>query len=113
MKDQNGIIQFESKHEEDILRDADYHPQFIDAFNAYAPAGNVTGDLVYVNYGTVEDIQMLEELGVNLTGKIAISRYGKIYRGNRLKNCEDAGAIGKMLLWFHLILNLWPILIIF
>ena len=37
---------------------------------------------------------MLEELGVNLTGKIAISRYGKIYRGNRLKNCEDAGAIG-------------------
>ena len=94
MKDQNGVTQFESKHEEDILRDEDYHPQFIDAFNAFAPAGDVTGDLVYVNHGTVEDIQMLEELGVNLTGKIAISRYGKIYRGNRLKNCEDAGAIG-------------------
>ena len=26
-----------------------------------------------------------------------ISRYGKIYRGNRLKNCEDSGAIGVIM----------------
>ena len=51
--------------------------------------------MVYVNYGRVEDIERLRSLGVSLEGKIAISRYGKIFRGNRLKNCQDAGAIGE------------------
>ena len=55
----------------------------------------MTGELVYVNYGRVEDIQRLRRLGVSLKGRIAISRYGKIFRGNRLKNCQDAGAVGK------------------
>ena len=51
--------------------------------------------MVYVNYGRVEDIEKLRSLGVSLEGRIAISRYGKIFRGNRLKNCQDAGAIGE------------------
>jgi hypothetical protein len=38
--------------------------------------GDVSGELVYVNYGRVEDIQQLEQLGVNLTGHIAIARFG-------------------------------------
>ena len=36
--------------------------------------GDVSGELVYVNYGRVEDLQQLEQLGVNLTNKIAIVR---------------------------------------
>ena len=55
----------------------------------------MTGELVYVNYGRVEDIEKLRSLGVSLEGRIAISRYGKIFRGNRLKNCQEAGAIGE------------------
>ena len=39
----------------------------------------MTGNLVYVNYARVEDISRLEELGVNLTGKIAIARYRKLF----------------------------------
>lgn len=74
LKDQDNIIQFSSKHKEDVLRAEDDHPDFIHAYNAYAPAGDVTGELVYVNYGTVEDIQRLRDLNVSLTGKIAISR---------------------------------------
>ena len=76
LKDENDVVQFTSKHKEDVLRQEDDHPKFIHAFNAHSPAANVTGELVYVNFGRIEDIQMLEELGVNLTGKIAISRYG-------------------------------------
>ena len=34
---------------------------------------------------------------VNLTGRIAISRYGRIFRGNRVQNCEAAGAIGVIM----------------
>ena len=82
LKDENDVVQFTSKHKEDVLRAEDEHPDFIHAFNAFAPAGNVTGELVYVNYGRVEDIQKLEQLGVNLTGKIAISRYGVCTQNN-------------------------------
>ena len=49
--DQDNVKQFESKHKEDVLRPEDAHENFIHAFNAYAPAGDVTGELVYVNYG--------------------------------------------------------------
>jgi len=95
--DSSGQVQFTSKHKEDVLRPEDEHENFIHAFNAFAPAGDVTGELVYVNYGRVEDVKKLHDLGVNLTGKIAISRYGKIFRGNRLKNCQDAGAVGVIM----------------
>jgi hypothetical protein len=105
-------VQFTSRHKEDTsARPEDDHPDFIHAFNAYSPPGDVIGELVYVNYGRVEDIQKLRELGVSLEGKIAISRwavgwpalasqcgrYGKIFRGNRLANCETAGAIGLIM----------------
>ena len=52
---------------------------------------------MYVNYGRIEDVQRLRELNVDLTGKIAISRYGRIFRGNKVKNCQDAGAIGVIM----------------
>lgn len=43
------------------------------------------GDLVYVNYGRTEDFLQLErEIGINVTGKIVIVRYGKIFRGNKV-----------------------------
>jgi hypothetical protein len=54
--DQDNVKQFESKHEEDVLRPEDAHENFIHAFNAYAPAGDVSGELVYVNYGRLEII---------------------------------------------------------
>jgi hypothetical protein len=52
---------------------------------------------VYVNYGRIEDFQQLQALGIDLKGCIAIVRYGKIYRGDKLQNAEDFGAIGVVL----------------
>ena len=43
--------------------------------------GEVTGQLVYANYGTKEDYDDLVATGVNVTGKIVITRYGGIFRG--------------------------------
>ncbi|GAB0180796.1 N-acetylated-alpha-linked acidic dipeptidase 2 [Grus japonensis] len=55
-------------------------------------------DLVYVNYGRTEDFFKLErEMGINCTGKIVIARYGKIFRGNKVKNAILAGAQGIIL----------------
>ncbi|XP_023557921.1 N-acetylated-alpha-linked acidic dipeptidase 2 isoform X3 [Octodon degus] len=56
------------------------------------------GDLVYVNYARTEDFFKLErEMNINCTGKIVIARYGKIFRGNKVKNAVLAGAIGIIL----------------
>jgi len=39
---------------------------------------------LYANYGTVDDFKELEKRSLNCTGKIAIMRYGKIFRGNKV-----------------------------
>ena len=43
------------------------------------------GELVYVNYGRVEDFKLLvSNFSVNVTGKIVIVRYGRIFRGDKV-----------------------------
>ena len=50
-----------------------------------------------MNYGTVEDLAELEQMNMTVMGKICIARYGKIFRGNKVHNCQDRGAIGVIL----------------
>ena len=97
MIDENGSTIFTSKHKEEPLREGDDHPDFIHAYNAYTPPGTVEGDLVYVHYARVEDLKQLKDWGIDLKGKICMARYGKIFRGNKIKHCQDAGAIGVIL----------------
>ena len=66
-------------------------------WNAYSGSGDVTGEVVYVNRGTLEDFNTLRELGVSLRGKIAIARYGGNFRGFKAKYAEEAGAIGLLI----------------
>ncbi|XP_006118445.2 N-acetylated-alpha-linked acidic dipeptidase 2 isoform X1 [Pelodiscus sinensis] len=67
-------------------------------YNAFSAQGVPEGDLMYVNYGRTEDFFKLErEMGINCTGKIVIARYGKIFRGNKVKNAILAGAKGIIL----------------
>ncbi|XP_071288896.1 N-acetylated-alpha-linked acidic dipeptidase 2-like isoform X2 [Agelaius tricolor] len=67
-------------------------------YNAFSAQGVPEADLVYVNYGRTEDFFKLErEMGINCTGKIVIARYGKIFRGNKVKNAILAGAKGIIL----------------
>ena len=63
-------------------------------FNAYSPDGDVTGDLVYVNYGVPADYKVLDSLGVSVKGKIVIARYGESWRGIKVKVAAEHGAIG-------------------
>uniref|UniRef100_A0A8B9ISQ3 Glutamate carboxypeptidase 2 n=1 Tax=Amazona collaria TaxID=241587 RepID=A0A8B9ISQ3_9PSIT len=67
-------------------------------YNAFSAQGVPEADLVYVNYGRTEDFFKLErEMGINCTGRIVIARYGKIFRGNKVKNAILAGARGIIL----------------
>ena len=63
-------------------------------YNAYSIDGDVTGDLVYVNYGVPADYEELERRGVDVKGKIVISRYGGSWRGIKPKVAAEHGAVG-------------------
>ena len=63
-------------------------------YNAYSIDGDVTGELVYVNYGIPNDYEILAEHGIDVKGKIVIARYGAAWRGIKPKVAAEHGAIG-------------------
>lgn len=69
----------------------------VPTFLGYAANGNVTAEYVYVNYGTEKDFEKLKELGVDVTGKIAVVRYGAIFRGLKVKFAQEAGAVAVLI----------------
>ena len=62
--------------------------------NGYSGSGDVTGEVVYVNYGLIEDYAQLDSLGVSVRGKIAVARYGRSFRGIKAREAERHGAVG-------------------
>ncbi len=69
----------------------------VPAFNGYTGSGDVTADVVYVNYGLIEDYKVLDSLGVSVKGKIAIARYGRSFRGIKAREAERHGASGLII----------------
>lgn len=63
-------------------------------YNAWSPDGDVTGDLVFVNYGVPADYDELERLGIDVKGKIVIAKYGGSWRGIKPKVAQEHGAVG-------------------
>ena len=66
-------------------------------FNAYSADGDVTGELVYVNYGIPADYEELDRRGISVAGKIVIARYGGSWRGIKPKVAAEHGAIATIL----------------
>ena len=65
--------------------------------NGYSGQGDVTGDVVYVNYGLIEDYAQLDSMGVSVKGRIAIARYGRSFRGIKAREAEKHGAIALLI----------------
>jgi N-acetylated-alpha-linked acidic dipeptidase len=63
-------------------------------YNAYSIDGDVTAPLVYANYGSREDYEQLDRLGISVKGTIVITRYGQAWRGTKPKVAAEHGAIG-------------------
>lgn len=63
-------------------------------YNAYSADGDVTSELVFVNYGLPEDYDVLAKMGVDVKGKIVIAKYGHSWRGIKPKVAQEHGAIG-------------------
>ena len=66
-------------------------------YNAYSADGDVTAQVVYVNYGTPKDYEELATLGVEVKGKIVLARYGESWRGIKPKMAYEHGAIGCLI----------------
>ncbi|MEX2284653.1 MAG: transferrin receptor-like dimerization domain-containing protein [Gemmatimonadota bacterium] len=73
--------------------DADQLP----TFNAYSPDGDVTGEVVFVNYGVPDDYRILDSLGISVRGKIVIAKYGRSWRGIKPKVAAERGAIATII----------------
>src|SRR5205085_12445019 len=65
--------------------------------NGYSGQGDVTGEVVYVNYGLIEDEAGFDSLGVPERGKIAIARYGRSFRGIKAREAERHGAVALII----------------
>lgn len=92
-------VSFEASLKEDILEDdpTTGSPQSVPIYHGYSKSGNVTAQYVYVNYGVYQDFEDLLKAGVDLKGKIAIARYGGIFRGLKAKRAQELGMIGTIL----------------
>jgi len=66
-------------------------------YNAYSADGDVTGPLVYVNYGMREDYDELDRAGISVKGAIVIARYGGGWRGIKPKVAYEHGAVGCLI----------------
>ena len=66
-------------------------------FHGYSPSGDVTAPLVYANYGRPQDFDALEAAGVMVANTIVMVRYGKCFRGLKVKNAQERGAKGVII----------------
>ena len=66
-------------------------------YNSYSIDGDVTGPLVFVNYGLPADYERLEGLGISVKGAIVIAKYGGSWRGIKPKVAAEHGAIGCLI----------------
>lgn len=66
-------------------------------YNAYSIDGDVTGPLVFVNYGLPEDYEKLDRLGISVKGAIVIAKYYHSWRGIKPKVAAEHGAIGCLI----------------
>lgn len=95
------------------------YPNSIPTFHGYSFSGNASAEYVYVGRGQQVDFSRLKALGVELEGKIAIAKYGKLgfptifldkrcnvwmqvaestlggpFRGWKVKNAQENGMVG-------------------
>jgi len=72
-------------------------PRVVTNVHGSSPSGDVEAEVVYANYGRPEDFKKLEELKVDVRGKICLIRYGDNYRGVKVFVAQEHGAAGVII----------------
>jgi len=71
--------------------------RILPAFSGSSPSGDVTGTVVYANYGTLADFKRLQEMHVSVRDKIVLVRYGANFRGVKVYLAQQRGAKGVLI----------------
>jgi len=66
-------------------------------FNGYSPSGEAEAEVVYANYGRPEDFKKLKEMGIDVRGKVVITRYGQNFRGVKSYVAQENGVAGVII----------------
>lgn len=92
-------VKYECSLEEDILSEdpTTSLKDRIPTFHGYSASGNVTAPYVYVNRGTFQDFEDLLAANVSLSGKIALVKYGGVFRGLKVKRAQELGMVGAVI----------------
>ncbi|MGH9576422.1 MAG: M28 family peptidase, partial [Terriglobales bacterium] len=67
------------------------------AYNGFSPSGEVEAEVVYANYGRPDDLRKLKEMGIDVSGKIVLVRYGENFRGVKAYTAQQNGAAGVII----------------
>ena len=92
-------VKYECSMEEDVLPEDPTSglDNRVPTFHGYSASGNVTAQYVFVNFGTYKDFEELQQANVSLKGNIAIAKYGRIFRGLKVKRAQELGMVGVIL----------------
>ena len=94
----DGKLLMTGPHREHVSGDPfDDNTRVVMPFNGSSGSGDVTGDVVYANYGRLEDFDQLAADHIDLHGKIVITRYGANFRGVKVYIAEQRGAAGVLI----------------
>jgi N-acetylated-alpha-linked acidic dipeptidase len=90
---------YEANLEEDVLEDDPTTglEDRVPTFHGYSASGNVTAQYVYVNFGTYHDYEDLVNANVTLAGRIALVKYGRVFRGLKVKRAQELGMVGVVM----------------
>jgi N-acetylated-alpha-linked acidic dipeptidase len=72
-------------------------PRVVMPFSGSSGSGDVTAEVVYANYGRLEDFDQLVAQHIDIRGKIVLARYGANFRGVKVYIAEQRGALGVLL----------------
>lgn len=82
---------------EDVLEEDPTSAHGPMTFHGFAKSGQAKGQLVYVGRGTKQDFETLKAQGVDFKGKIVLAQYGGVFRGLKVKEAAEAGAIACLI----------------
>ncbi len=92
-----GPTKFKAVLSEPVLKEdatSNQTNEQLPTYNCWSADGDVSAELVFVNYGLPEDYETLRQMGIDVKGKIVIAKYGRSWRGIKPKVAQENGAIG-------------------
>ncbi|XP_064117525.1 putative N-acetylated-alpha-linked acidic dipeptidase [Macrobrachium nipponense] len=75
----------------------EFSPDAFPDADAYSVSRDIKGDVIYVHFGRMQDFEFLKSRGIDVKGKIVLTRYRETFKADIVSNAERFGALGVVL----------------